>query len=58
MVNEFLPYIIAGISTGAIYGLAGAGLLLTYKTSGIFNFATSSTGSTPKGRWAGSRPWC
>jgi ABC-type branched-subunit amino acid transport system ATPase component/branched-subunit amino acid ABC-type transport system permease component len=34
-----LPYIVIGITTGAIYGLAATGLTLTYKTSGIFNFA-------------------
>jgi branched-subunit amino acid ABC-type transport system permease component len=34
-----LPFIIVGIVTGSVYGLAGAGLVLTYKTSGIFNFA-------------------
>jgi ABC-type branched-subunit amino acid transport system ATPase component/branched-subunit amino acid ABC-type transport system permease component len=34
-----LPFIIAGIVTGSVYGLAGVGLVLTYKTSGIFNFA-------------------
>ena len=28
----------SGIATGSIYGLAGTGLVLTYKTSGIFNF--------------------
>src|SRR5205807_2365572 len=38
-VKEFAPFIVAGIATGAIYGLAAAGLVLTYKTSGIFNFA-------------------
>src|ERR1700722_18443716 len=38
MVSEFLPFIVAGIATGAILGLAGTGLVLTYKTSGIFNF--------------------
>ena len=38
-MKEFAPYIVAGITTGAIYGLAAAGLVLTYKTSGIFNFA-------------------
>jgi ABC-type branched-subunit amino acid transport system ATPase component/branched-subunit amino acid ABC-type transport system permease component len=38
-VNDFLPFIVSGIATGAIYGLAGTGLVLTYKTSGIFNFA-------------------
>ncbi|WP_131744832.1 branched-chain amino acid ABC transporter permease/ATP-binding protein [Frankia sp. Cppng1_Ct_nod] len=34
-----LPFIIAGLTTGAVYGLAGVGLVLTYKTSGLFNFA-------------------
>jgi ABC-type branched-subunit amino acid transport system ATPase component/branched-subunit amino acid ABC-type transport system permease component len=34
-----LPFIIIGLTTGAVYGLAGVGLVLTYKTSGIFNFA-------------------
>ena len=38
-MKEFLPFIISGIATGAIYGMAGTGLVLTYKTSGIFNFA-------------------
>lgn len=38
-MTEFAPFIVAGIATGAIYGLAAAGLVLTYKTSGIFNFA-------------------
>ena len=33
------PFIIIGLTTGSIYGLAGIGLVLTYKTSGIFNFA-------------------
>jgi len=38
-VSEYLPYIIAGVAGGAVYGLAGTGLVITYKTSGIFNFA-------------------
>jgi ABC-type branched-subunit amino acid transport system ATPase component/branched-subunit amino acid ABC-type transport system permease component len=37
-VSELLPFIISGIATGAVYSLAGTGLVLTYKTSGIFNF--------------------
>jgi ABC-type branched-subunit amino acid transport system ATPase component/branched-subunit amino acid ABC-type transport system permease component len=37
-VLELLPFIISGIVSGAIYGLAGTGLVLTYKSSGIFNF--------------------
>jgi ABC-type branched-subunit amino acid transport system ATPase component/branched-subunit amino acid ABC-type transport system permease component len=36
-VQEFLPFIVIGLATGAVYGLAGIGLVLTYKTSGIFN---------------------
>jgi branched-subunit amino acid ABC-type transport system permease component len=33
------PYVVSGIADGAIYALAALGLVLTYKTSGIFNFA-------------------
>jgi ABC-type branched-subunit amino acid transport system ATPase component/branched-subunit amino acid ABC-type transport system permease component len=38
-VSDLLPFLIIGLVTGSIYGLAGIGLVLTYKTSGIFNFA-------------------
>src|SRR6202008_2447056 len=34
-----LPFIVIGLTTGAVYALAGLGLVLTYKTSGVFNFA-------------------
>jgi len=37
-VSSLLPFVVAGIVSGAIYGLAATGLVLTYKTSGIFNF--------------------
>ena len=37
-MNSLLPFIVSGLVVGAIYGLAGTGLVLTYKTSGIFNF--------------------
>ncbi|HET6509071.1 MAG TPA: branched-chain amino acid ABC transporter permease/ATP-binding protein [Baekduia sp.] len=33
------PFIITGLVSGAVYGLAGVGLVLTYKTSAVFNFA-------------------
>ena len=36
---NLLPYLMIGIANGSIYGLAAVGLVLTYKTSGIFNFA-------------------
>ncbi len=38
-MNDIVPFLIVGVTTGAVYGLAGVGLVLTYKTSGIFNFA-------------------
>ncbi|EFC85771.1 ATP-binding cassette domain-containing protein [Parafrankia sp. EUN1f] len=38
-MSTLLPFIFIGLSTGAVYGLAGVGLVLTYRTSGIFNFA-------------------
>ncbi len=38
-MQEFLPFIVIGITAGSVYGLAGTGLVLTYKTSGVFNFA-------------------
>jgi branched-subunit amino acid ABC-type transport system permease component len=34
-----LPFLIAGLTTGSVFALAATGLVLTYKTSGIFNFA-------------------
>ena len=38
-MKDFWPFVIAGLTTGSLYGLAAMGLVLTYKTSGIFNFA-------------------
>jgi branched-chain amino acid transport system permease protein len=38
-VSFWLSLILAGIGTGCIYSLAGIGLVLTYKATGIFNFA-------------------
>jgi branched-chain amino acid transport system permease protein len=34
-----LSYVVLGLFGGAIYALASLGIVLTYKTSGIFNFA-------------------
>lgn len=38
-MSHFLPYLVVGLVSGSVYGLAGVGLTLTYKTSGVFNFA-------------------
>lgn len=33
------PFVVIGVASGAIYSLAALGLVLIYKTSGVFNFA-------------------
>lgn len=33
------PFVVIGLFSGSIYALASMGVVLTYKTSGIFNFA-------------------
>jgi ABC-type branched-subunit amino acid transport system ATPase component/branched-subunit amino acid ABC-type transport system permease component len=40
-----LAVVIAGIVTGSVYGLVATGLVLTYRTSGIFNFAYGALGT-------------
>jgi ABC-type branched-subunit amino acid transport system ATPase component/branched-subunit amino acid ABC-type transport system permease component len=37
--NELSTFVITGLTAGAVYGLAGSGLVITYKTTGVFNFA-------------------
>jgi ABC-type branched-subunit amino acid transport system permease subunit len=36
-MSEYYPFIVLGIVTGSIYGICAMGLVLTYKTSGVFN---------------------
>ncbi|HEV8623690.1 MAG TPA: ABC transporter permease [Acidimicrobiia bacterium] len=44
-MSDLLPFIIVGLATGAVYGLAGVGLVLTYRTSGVFNFSHGAIAS-------------
>jgi branched-subunit amino acid ABC-type transport system permease component len=43
-MRAFLPFIVVGVTTGAVYALASMGLVLTYTTSGVFNFAHGAVG--------------
>ncbi len=45
-MNDLLPFIVVGVAAGSLYGLAGLGLTLSYKTSGVFNFAHGSIAAT------------
>jgi branched-chain amino acid transport system permease protein len=38
-VANFIQYTVLGLVIGGVYGIAAAGLVVTYTTSGIFNFA-------------------
>jgi branched-chain amino acid transport system permease protein len=38
-VDQFLQLTVVGLVVGCVYALAAMGLVVTYKTSGIFNFA-------------------
>src|SRR5512134_2330014 len=43
-MSEFLTFTILGITTAAIYAVAASGLVVTYTTSGVFNFAHGAIG--------------
>src|SRR5262249_43515621 len=46
-METFLAYGIVGLSTAAIYAIIGSGLVLTYTTTGVFNFAHGAAGLLP-----------
>ena len=41
---DLLRFTIVGIVTGAVYAVSASGLVVTYTTSGIFNFAHGAIG--------------
>jgi branched-chain amino acid transport system permease protein len=43
-VEQLLTFTLIGLVTGALYAVAASGLVLTYTTSGIFNFAHGAFG--------------
>jgi len=43
-VTDFLAFSVVGIVSGCIYAVAASGLVVTYTTSGIFNFAHGAIG--------------
>ncbi|MEX1009384.1 MAG: ABC transporter permease [Acidimicrobiia bacterium] len=42
--DTLIAAIVAAITTGSIYAIAASGLVLTYTTSGVFNFAQGAIG--------------
>ena len=45
-MSTFFTYAIPGVADGAIYALCALGLVLTYKTAGVFNFAHGALAAT------------
>lgn len=43
-LEDFLQFTIIGIAVGAAYAISAAGLVLTYTTTGVFNFAHGAVG--------------
>src|SRR6516162_3944119 len=43
-MEAFLTYGIVGLTSAAIYAIVGSGLVLTYTTTGVFNFAHGAAG--------------
>ncbi len=43
-MTEFFSFLIAGLVYGAIYAVSASGLVVTYNTTGIFNFAHGAMG--------------
>src|SRR5260370_39422 len=42
--DSLLLFLVVGITLGSIYAVAACGLVVTYTTSGIFNFAQGAIG--------------
>lgn len=42
--STILSFLITGVALGSIYGVAAQGLVVTYATSGVFNFAQGAIG--------------
>ncbi|GAA0616654.1 hypothetical protein GCM10009547_18430 [Sporichthya brevicatena] len=44
-IDGLMPFVVIGLVAGSLYGLAATGLVLTYRTSGIFNFGHGAIGA-------------
>lgn len=43
---DFVQFTMIGLAVGAVYAISAAGLVLTYTTTGVFNFAHGAVGMT------------
>ena len=43
-MENLLPFLVVGVSVGAVYALSGVGLVVLYRASGVVNFAYGALG--------------
>jgi branched-subunit amino acid ABC-type transport system permease component len=43
-VSTWFPFVLTGLVAGSVYAIAAMGLVVTYRTTGLFNFAHGATG--------------
>ena len=43
-MEKFLTFTVIGLTTSAVYAVIASGLVLTYTTTGVFNFAHGALG--------------
>lgn len=43
-MRDLWPFVVTGLTSAAVYALAAMGLVVTYSTSGVFNFAQGAIG--------------
>ena len=43
-MSEWLPFVVSGLVVGSVYAIAAMGLVVTYRTTGLFNFAHGAIG--------------
>jgi branched-subunit amino acid ABC-type transport system permease component len=43
-VSTWAPFVVSGLVVGSIYAIAAMGLVVTYRTTGLFSFAHGATG--------------
>lgn len=48
-MHSYLPFLVSGIANGSLVAIAAIGLVLSYKASGIFNFAHGAIGAVAAG---------
>ena len=44
-MSAYIPFLVIGVTVGTVYGLSAMGLVLTYKTTGVFNFGHGAIGA-------------